>query len=168
MIRVLIGFFIASVFVGCTTASNSNVIYEVYKPEKSVNQVPSKQRKIKKVVTTGKEFPTNGNIKGNVTKLTFSEGIWSYEVKSSDTSNQKLSIAKFTHTKRVARKGDYVYVIIKNDKLKESYLIKKANYKSEVVKKVYKKKKQHKPKTYKRTKKHQIVGVPTVESITLD
>jgi len=162
MIRVLIGFFIAFVFAGCATTSKSNVIYEEYKPEKSVKQVPSKQRTIRK------ELPVNGSIKGNVTKLTFSEGIWNYEVKSSDTSNQKLSIAKFTHTKKVAKKGDYVYVIIKNGKLKESYLIKKANYKSKVVKKVYKKKKQYKPKTYKRTKKHQIIGTPTVESITLD
>ncbi|HIP30961.1 MAG TPA: hypothetical protein EYG93_09180 [Sulfurospirillum arcachonense] len=168
MIRVLIGFFIASVFVGCTTTNKNNVIYEEYKPEKSVKQVPNKQRTIKKVATIEKEVPTNGSIKGNVTKLTFSDGIWNYEVKSRDTSNQKLSIAKFTHRKKVAKKGDFVYVIIENGKLKESYLIKKANYKSKRVKKTHKKKKQYKPKTFKRTKKYQVIGVPTVESISLD
>ncbi len=164
MIRVFIGFFIASVFVGCTTTNQNNVTYEEYKPQKRVKQVPSKQ----KVATIKKEAPITGSIKGTITKLTFSEGFRNYEVKSRDTSNQKLSIAKFTHTKKVAKKGDFVYVIIENGKLKESYLIKKANYKSKTVKKTHKKKKQYKPKTFKRTKKYQAIGVPTVESISLD
>ena len=164
MIRVLIGFFIASIFVGCTTANQNNVTYEEYKPQKSEKQVSSK----KEVATIKKEVPVSGSIKGNVTELTFSEDFWNYEVKSKDTSNQKLSMAKFTHVKKVAKKGDFVYVIMENGKLKEIYLIKKANYKSKTIKKTHKKKKQYKPKTYKRTKKHQSIGVPTEESILLD
>ena len=157
MIRVLIGFFIVSVFIGCTTNKN-NVTYEEYKPQKS----------IKEAVTIKKEMPTSGSIKGSITELTFSEGFWNYEVKSTDTTNQKLSMAKFSHVKKVAKKGDFVYVIIENGKLKEIYLIKKANYKTRTVKKNHKKKKQHKPNTFKRTKKYQVIGVPTVESILLD
>ena len=164
MIRVLIGFLIAFVFVGCTTTNQQSVTYEEYKPQKSVKKTFSKQKKM----IIKKEIPTSGSIKGHVTELTFSEGFWNYEIKSKDTSNQKLSVAKFIHLKKVAKKGDFVYAIIKNGKLKEIYLIKKANYKSKTIKKTYKKKRQYKPKTFKRTKKHQSIGVPTVESILLD
>ena len=164
MIRVSISFFIALVFLGCTTANKSSVIYEEYKPHKSPEETTIKEKKqvIKKIL------PTNGTIKGNVTKLTFSEGFWHYEVKSNDITNQKLSVAKFISSEKVAKKGDFVYAIIKNDRLKEIFLIKKANYKREVIKKTTKKKKKYQPKKHKRTKKYQVLGVPTVESISLD
>lgn len=164
MIRVLISFFVVLLFVGCTATNKSNVTYEEYKPQKSVNLLPTKVKE-KKV---SKKTPVSGSIKGNITKLIFKEGLWHYEIKSKNTSNKKLAIAKFTSTKKLAKKEDFVYAIIENGKLKEMFLIKKANYKRKIVKKTQKKKKKYKPKTYKRTKKYQVLGVPTVESISLD
>lgn len=164
MIRALISFFIVLVFVGCTTTNKSSVTYEKYKPHKSQKALPIKEKQ--QVIK--KELPINGAIRGNVTKLTFSEGVWNYEVKSNDTTNQKLSIAKFTSSNQVAKKGDLVYAVIKNDRLKEIFLIKKANFKRKAAKKITKKTKKYNPKGHKRTKKYQVLGVPTVESISLD
>ncbi len=174
MKQVWISFFVVLVFIGCTSSGQNSVTYEVYKPPKSVQQTPKsipkaqKEQKEQKVFAYEEAMPTTGSIKGNVTELVFSEGLWHYEIKSRDTSNQKLSMAKFTHTKKVAKQGDFVYAIIKNGRLKEIYLIKKANYRAKPVKKTHKKIKQHKPKAHKRTKKQQVLDVPTVESISLD
>ncbi len=156
MLRVIMGFFVVFLFIGCSLTKQSQVIYEEYISNKTMKQV-----KLKK----DKNGLINGSIKGNVTELNHTQGLWNYEVKSNDTRNQKLSYANFTHTKKVAKKGDFVYAIIKNGKLKEIYLIKKANYQRKVNKK---NKKRPKIKVYKRAEKHQVLSIPTVESISLD
>lgn len=166
MLKILIGFFIVFIVSGCTASKQSSVVYEEYKPVQIQKPLHVKEVAVK---TAPKQvMPTSGIIKGSISKLMHSEGLWSYEVKSKDTSNQKLSHAKFTHPKKLASKGDLVYAIINDGKLKEIYLIKKANYKSKVTKKRYKTKTVKNTKTDKRTKKHQRLSVPTVESISLD
>jgi len=155
MIRVMICCVIASIFVGCASTKSSNITYEEYKPQKSTKQLHVKEKK---------EFlPINGIVKGNVVVHTYDKDLWNYEVEGKDTNNQKLSYAKFTHTKSVAKKGDYVYAVIKNGKLKELFLIERANYKQKHTKKI----KRDKTKTYKRTKRRQVLSVPTTQSITL-
>ena len=171
MIRLIAYCLIGLFFVGCASTKTNKVVYEEYKaPKKTVYTEPAKKKEIyieKKEKPKVKKTPLNGSIKGKIVKLTKVGETWHYEVKSNDTSNNKLSFAKFSSTKKVAKKGDFVYVIIEADKLKEIYSIKKANYKNKIVKKTQIKKKQYKPKAYKRTKKHQSIGVPTVESIDL-
>lgn len=104
---------------------------------------------------------TTGNIRGIVTELQYSKGLWNYRVVSEDTTNLKLSSADFTHTKRVAKKGDFVYTIIKNGKLKELFLINRSNLKQKKPKKRAKTVNKHN----KRTKNHQILETPTTESV---
>ena len=171
MIRLIAYCLIGLFFIGCASTKTNKVSYEEYKPSKKIVYIKAPKKKEiyidKKEKYKVKKTSLNGSIKGKIVKLTKVGKIWYYEVKSNDTSNNKLSFAKFSSRKKVAKKGDFVYVIIEADKLKEIYLIKKANYKSKMVKKTHIKKKQYKPKAYKRTKKHQSIGVPTVESIDL-
>lgn len=162
MIRFIIGLFVLSVFAGCTSTKQENVTYEEY--------IPSLHVAKKKTVKVEKNY-SDGIIKGHITKLVYKKGLWNYEVRSNDTSNQKLSIAKFTDPKKVAKKGDLVYTIIKNGKLKELFLIEKGNYKHKKTAKKsrkVKKTKKVKKKIYKKTRKHHIIGLPTTESISLD
>jgi len=166
MLRVFVGALLFLLFTGCSITDKRNVSYEVYKHKKIQKPLPE-QKKI--VLETKYKLPISGSIKGNITELSFSNEIWSYVVKGSDTTNQKLSIAKFFHNERLAKKGDFIYAIIKNGKLKELFLLKKANFKkSKKIKKNQKKSKKIKKRTYKKSKKHQIIGVPTEESISLD
>jgi len=166
MIRVLIGFFIVFIISGCTTSKQSSVVYEEYKPTQT--QKPLHVKEVTAKIVPKQIMPTSGSIKGSISKLIHSDGSWNYEVKSTDTSNRKLSHAKFTHPKKLASKGDFVYAIINDGKLKEIYLIKKANYKSKAINKRYKTKTVQKTKADKRTKKHQRISIPTVEAISLD
>ena len=166
MTRILIGFFVVFIMLGCTTTQKSSVVYEEYKPAQIQKPLHVKEVTVKTVPK--QVLPTSGIIKGSISKLMHSDGLWNYEVKSKDTSNQKLSHAKFTHPKKLASKGDFVYAIINDGKLKEIYLIKKANYKSKATKKRYKTKTVQKTKADKRTKKHQRLSVPIVESISLE
>ena len=161
MIRFVIGFFVLCVFVGCTSTKQENIVYEEYKPSLHVTA--------KKTVKE-KNY-SDGIVKGHIAELVYKKGLWSYVVHSTDTANKKLSIAKFTDRKKVAKKGDLVYAIIKNGKLKELFLLEKGNYKhkktAKRIKKV-KKTKKVKKKMYKQTRKHHLIGVPTTESISLD
>ena len=164
MIRLIIGCLLGVFFIGCTSTNTSMVTYEEYKPKKNIVQETKRDKieifsKVEK-----KETQISGSIKGSVITLKKSGNLWYYEIKSENTSNNKLSSVKFKNTKKVANKGDFVYAIIDNGRLKDIYLIKKANYKRKIVKN----KKQHISKKYKRTKKQQVLGVPTVESISLD
>ncbi len=156
MIRLIICCLLGIFFIGCVSKKTSSVTYEEYKPKKTITQ----QNK--------KEIPLSGSIKGSVVALKKSGLLWYYEVKSKDIKNNKLSYAKFTNTKKVANKGDFVYAIINNSRLKEIYLIKKANYGRKIAQKTLKKKKQYISKKHTRTKKQQVLSVPTVESISLD
>jgi len=176
--RVIVGFFLVFMFAGCVSTQKNSVVYEEYKVQKKSKPLhvePKTQKKskqiVKKIEIKKHDIFLSGNIKGSITNLAKNKNLWVYEVKSNDTSNHKLAYAKFTHIKKLANLGDFVYATIKNNKLKEIFLIKKANYKKKTkkfhkkTKKIYK----NRPKkTYKQTKKHTAIGVPTVEFIKLD
>jgi len=168
MIRLIICCLLGAFFIGCATTETSDVTYEEYKPKKTITQQTKKEKKEILTEVQKKEMPSSGSIKGSVITLKKSGHLWYYVVEGKDTSHNKLSYAKFTNTKKVANKGDFVYAIIDNGRLKEIYLIKKANYKRKITKKAFKKKKQYISKKHIRTKKQQVLGVPTVESISLD
>ena len=156
MIKVIITLFIALFYVGCSSTNQSNITYEKYKPQKKVlKNTQQKAAIVPKQITSN-----SGAIKGEVTKLYYANGLWNYEVKGKDTSNQKLPYAKFTHKKKIAKQGSYVYAIIKNGKLDELFLLEKANFKQ-------KKPKKRQQKNKKRTKRRQILSVPTTQSISL-
>jgi len=171
MIRLIAYCLIGLFFLGCASTETNKVTYEEYKPVKKRvhTKMPKKTESNieKKEKIKVKKTALNGNIKGKIISLVKADEIWHYEVKSDDISNNKLSYAKFSSPKKLAKKGDFVYAVIETGKLKEIYLIKKANYKRKIVKKTDVTKRQYKPKTYKRTKKHQSIGVPVEESIEL-
>ncbi len=166
MIKLVVYCLIGVFFIGCASTKTDEVVYQEYKPKKSI--VNTQVHIEKKKVSLVKNITISGSIKGEVVNVVKVNTLWKYEVKSEDTSNYKLSYAKFTSPNRVAKKGDFVYAVIKNDILKELYLIKKANFKTKNINKIYKKKKSVKVKAVKRVKKHQMIGIPTVESISLD
>jgi PBP1b-binding outer membrane lipoprotein LpoB len=120
----LISILIAMAFQGCL--STTNLTYIEYK------NVPVKQKAAEQIVVKQEEIPkeVSGIIKGRVTKLSYNaaEGLWDYSVESKDTSNGKLSSAKFTHKSNIAKKGDLVYAFISDGALKEFYLMEKAKY----------------------------------------
>lgn len=164
MFKIITTILIGSIFVGCSTTNQSSITYEKYKPNKEVKPLHVKKTKAIKV----SDSTISGTIKGNITKLKYTKKAWHYRVESTDTSNNKLSLADFSHTKKVASDGDLVYAIIKDGKLKEIFLIKKANYKKKKIKQKHTKPKKSEVKTYKRTKKRQVLGVPSSEKISLD
>ena len=174
MFRVIASFFLVLFVVGCGSTQPDTVTYETYTPTKSETKAYVKSKKVapkqqKIVVLPKKTIPKSGSIKGNITKLIYTNGLWQYEVKGLDTSNNKLPYAKFTHKKKLAQSGDFVYAIVKDSKLQELFLIKRANFKKKEIKKIKKHKKVQKKRVKKsnRTRKKQIIGVPTTESISL-
>lgn len=149
-------------FVGC--ANNQKVIYKEYKKPTIEQTQVSLKEEIKLL---------NGVIKGSVEKVAFDGSNWDYRLKGNDTSNGKLSKASFTCKEKFASLGDEVYVIIKNGKLSEYFMLNKANIKKANIpkSKPFIKKKIIKKKTksiFKRTKKQQVLSVPSTESISLD
>jgi PBP1b-binding outer membrane lipoprotein LpoB len=160
MKKTVIGLCIAFFYVGCSSTNQSNITYEEYKPKKhTVKPTTVKQNK----PISKQTVPTSGIIKGKVTKLFYANGLWHYEVVSQDTSNNKLPFIKFTHSKSLAKKGDYVYAIVKNSKLSELFLLQKAN----IQQKKPIKTKKTKVKTHNKKNRKQILSVPTTESIAL-
>jgi len=156
-LKVLIVFFISLLFIGCSLTNQTNVTYEKYKPRKEVKNLPS--NKVLKVLNK----PINGVIKGNVVNIKYIDNAWIYYVKGTDLNNKKLSYAEFSHTKKVVNKGDLVYVVIKDGKLKEWFMVKRKSLNKNKVKI-----KNNVLKKYKRTKKRQLLSVPISESIDLD
>jgi len=167
MIKVIIYCLIGSLFIGCASTKNNEIVYEKYKPKSKSQYIQVKKTSLTKVYVDQKidNFFT-GSIKGKIVKIAKNGKVWNYEVKGEDLTNNKLPYAKFFSTKKIAKNGDLVYAIISNNELQEFYLIKKSNIKRKSIK--YKKKKHKVKKTVKRIKKHQVIGVPTVESISLD
>ena len=102
MLRVMMGFFVVFLFIGCSLTKQSQVTYEEYISTKTMKQIKLKKEK---------NGLTSGTIKGKVTELTHTQGLWNYEVKSKDTRNQKLSYANFTHTKKVAKR-EILYMLL--------------------------------------------------------
>ncbi len=178
MARFFIGFLLVLVFVGCASSRQEGIVYEKYKAPKEQKPLHVESKSTKKIVLTRayekpkkkQKIRNTGSIRGRIISLNKKNNSWIYEIKSNNTSNNKLSYIKFSHTKKLAKEGDLVYAIIEKSKLKEIFLIEKAN-----IKRLVKSKKQHKKvkkkivkKTYKKTKKHQSIGVPAVEVISLD
>ena len=181
MLKVIISFLIVSVFIGCSSTKQTSVTYEKYKTNKEIKALHVEDKKVTKGMklpyveekknTKENNLVMSGTIKGYISNLKHINNIWHYRVEGIDFSNHKLPLAEFTHTDRLAKKGDLVYVIIKDGKLKELFLIKKGNYKKKKIEKRYKKNKRYKKievKTHKRTKKRQLLGIPTSEEISLD
>jgi len=169
MTKIILGFFIAFIFIGCTTTGQNPVVYEQYQPKvvhvkKQKNSTPIGKniyrKRVKKIA--------NGTIKGNITNLVYIGGAWIYTIKGVDRSNAKLAYAEFQSRKKYANQGDLVYAIIQNGLVKEIFLVKKANYKKKIVKKTIFKKRMRKIAIHKRTKKRQVLKVPTSEKINLD
>ncbi|MBL0687656.1 MAG: hypothetical protein JJV95_02880 [Sulfurospirillum sp.] len=148
MTRVIICFIIVLVHVDISCADEF-INYNFHTP------------KVQQHAERGNEVLTkDGTIKGIVVISDDDNGTWKYGVEGNDTSNQKLSYAKFTHESYLAKKGDYVYAIIEDSKLKEIFLINEANYKQKDGQKIVKK--------LSKTKKHQVLDVPTTQTIILD
>ncbi|WP_024955306.1 hypothetical protein [Sulfurospirillum arcachonense] len=163
MIRVIIYFIVVFILTGCM-GTEPVVTYEKYENSNNISQEQTEAQK----VYIGEKV--TGVIKGRITQLAYngSKNIWEYEAKSNDSSNHKLLNAHFTYNKKMAKRGDFVYAIIKNGKLEELFLIKKGNYKQKKPRYVKKRKKVNSEIIHKRTKKRQILGVPTSESILLN
>jgi len=92
---------------------------------------------------------------------------WLYEVQGIDTSNQKLSYARFYHYKKLADEGDLVYIILDNSRLQNLFFIKKANKIKKQNKKTKSKQIHHKKTTRKSNKRRKPtkIGLPTVEHV---
>lgn len=111
----------------------------------------------------------SGSIKGIIKSIIYdkSKKSWKYDVKGIDTSYGKLPYARFYHDKKLANKGDLVYIILDNSNLKNLFFIKKANIipkKTKTHRKLAKRVKLKKKKYVGRKKMK--FGVPTVENIT--
>jgi hypothetical protein len=146
---------------GCVGSNN-----ETYIAYENNNQVVAKEN-VPLIQEASEDI--SGIIKGTVTMLSYngSLSLWEYFVQGIDTSNGKLQSAKFSHKKDVAKKGDLVYVFIESGKLKDFYLLQRANYKVNDTKKS--KEVKAKVTTEKRTKNQDSgIGVPASETISLD
>lgn len=166
MYKIVISFLGLLIMQGCSTTTNSNIVYEKYTP----NQI-QKQQKIETIDIKEVQSVTTGSIKGYISSLVFIKGFWEYEVKSSDLSNKKLSQAQFKDPKKLAKEGDFVYAVLENGRVKDFYLIEKANIVKKKVTKVKtltNKSTNTVKKKYKRTKKRHIIDVPVSENISLD
>lgn len=153
MIKIFLYILTIFIFTGCMSTTNKKVVYTKYTPPSIVTNDYTLQTKI--------SLPASGSIKGKVEEVFYDGKNWIIFIKSKDTTNGKLSQVKFSSAKRIAKKGDEIYAIIKKGKLIEYFLTKKANFKQEKIQK-------HKTVAYKRTKKRQLLGVPSSESISLD
>ena len=151
MVRLFICLSMFTFFIGCT--NSSNVVYEAHEPAKIIDKEYSHKEKR----TIKKELLSSGMIKGIVIKAKRSRGLWHYEIRGDDTSNNKLQNAKFTSKRAVMSRGDFVYVVIENSTLKEVYLFKKANFKNMVYGKIVK---------MKRVRKYQLLELPAEEFIS--
>jgi len=174
MTKIILGFSLVFIFIGCTTTQQNPIVYEQYQPkvlhakkqknvtltEQSVYPNSDYKKRVKKAA--------NGTIKGTITNLVYRGGIWHYTVKGADTSNHKLAYAEFKSRQKYANKRDLIYAIIKDGIAKEMFLVKKANYKKKIVKKNSLKKEVKQTVPHKRTKKRQVLQVPTSERINLD
>lgn len=114
-------------------------------------------------------LPKSGVIKGLITEVYLDgmKALWVHEVRSKDTTNGKLEHIKFSHAKIVAKKGQGIYVVVKDEKLVEFYLLENPN----IIKSNPKKsKKQEVQKSKKRTKARKTpwLALPQSESIDLD
>ncbi len=176
-------FFISIILQGCfSTLSTVNVSA----PQNQIDHQKTKQVISKQKDNTGlydievqtvknnkishkKTSLYTGSIKGVIRSIKYnkSKKAWIYEVDGLDMSNGKLPYAKFYDSKKLASKGDLVYIVLNNSNLKNLFFIKKANKiskRKKVYTRVYKQAKVKQRKYIGRRKMQ--LGVPTVENIT--
>jgi hypothetical protein len=177
-LKNIVFLFITIFLTGCIS-TNQKVVYEEYKATKQVKYTKKvdtkKQVTVKKEIKEQKIFiPKSGIIKGVVKKINF-DTKYRYEIRGKDISNGKLPYAVVFSNKKLFSLNDEVYVIFENLKIKEFYMLKKANkikkQKIKKAKKVFRSKqivKKEPKKDIIKGKKHQILAVPTSESIELD
>jgi len=111
-----------------------------------------------------------GSIKGIIEKLSFdkTKHSWLYEVKGTDMSHKKLSYARFYHHKKLANKGDLVYIILNNSNLQNLFFIRKSNkikklpISNKKIKKIHYKKPTQKQNKHRKTSSF---GLPIVEHV---
>ncbi len=169
---ILSAFFIVF-FQGCalTSLSTSKTTQEqkTYPQTIHVNkdfQTNSTQVYTKKSNITPRTSMYSGSIKGVIQKLSYDKlkKSWLYEVRGIDESHDKLPYAKFYHYKKLANRGDLVYIILNNSQLQNLFFIKKANKitKSKRIKHLKIKKIR-----YKKSKRRKIpqISLPTVEHV---
>ncbi|MFK5880678.1 MAG: hypothetical protein QM482_00550 [Sulfurospirillum sp.] len=109
-----------------------------------------------------------GSIKGVIKSLTYDKKkkSWLYEIVGKDTSHGKLPYAKFYNDKKLANRGDFVYVILNNSVLKDIFFIKKANKNYKKLQKTKISKKYLKLHKQNKSRKSPDISLPTVENVT--
>ncbi len=122
----------------------------------------------KEALLNAKNKIFTGSIRGRIQQLTYDKKrkSWLYVIISRDTANYKLPYARFYHGKKLANRGDLVYVILNNSILQDLFFIKKAN-RAQKNHKIYKKKKKRKKRQF--SEKGRVapnISLPEVENIT--
>lgn len=107
------------------------------------------------------------NIRGVIQSVSFGENGWCYDIKSIDTSNDKLPDGEFCGNRHYFNAGDLVYTNVFANKIKNMHLI-QSNY--ENSKKPYKNlNSSSKNSNFKRAiNKKQIIQLPKNEKISFD
>jgi len=140
-------------FYGCSI--NSQTQYIQYQPSQSV---------VSPVATVNSQQVTyNGYIKGVIEKVIYDnqKHLWVYSVKAEDTTNGKLSYAKFFYKEKIANEGEEIYAKVISSILKEYFLSAKP------LSKKIEKKQVIQQKNIK-NKKIPNIGIPQSEEILLD
>lgn len=107
------------------------------------------------------------SIRGVIEDISYTENGWCYDIRSVDTSNDKLSSGKFCADKHYFNAGDLIYATIFDTKIKNMYLIQqgyvspKKSYKNlNTSTKIQ--------QTKRATNKKQVVELPKDEKINFD
>jgi hypothetical protein len=150
------------VFVGLVLCGCAQTTYIPYE-QPIIQEIPQVKESL--------HVKTSGIIKGDIKSLYFdaSQNLWFYEVVSVDTANGKLPYLKFSASKMIAKKGDKIYAVVKEEKLVEYFLIDAPNLLTTPARE-YQNEKVEQNKTHKRTKARKTpwIEVPKSESIDLD
>ncbi len=155
---------------GCI-APSTTINKSTYKQQVS-SKIPHVEKSIEqnythiKTTKATNEINYNGSIKGVVQSIKYDKvkKSWLYIVQGIDTSHAKLPYARFYHDKKLASKGDLVYIILRNSSLQNLFFIKKANKITQKIKTTKKKKIWHKRNKSRETP---WIGLPSVEQVTL-
>lgn len=94
---------------------------------KKPEPVTEKKMEIKK--------PETKMIKGYINSLKFTDNGWQYKITGIDTSNNKLPNVIAYSKKIYYNENDLIYAIVNGDKISNMYLIRKANNRSNNIKK---------------------------------
>ncbi|MDO5046714.1 hypothetical protein [Campylobacter sp.] len=107
------------------------------------------------------------SIRGVIEGVSFSESGWCYDIRSIDTSNQKLPSGKFCADRHYFNTGDLIYANVFGDRIKNMYLISSGYENSKKSYKNFNQSPQNsKPKRI--INKKQVVELPKNEKISFD